>query len=91
VPQRRFFFTAARPEEAASRAHRDLVADEISGPTTRRRAVVGFFPFNPQIHNPWICGRRWPCEEIRVTLTLALFFFVFFSFLFFYPGHGAAA
>jgi hypothetical protein len=28
------------------------------GPTTRRRAVVGFYPRSPQIHDPWICGRQ---------------------------------
>jgi hypothetical protein len=37
-------------------------AGEILGPTTHRRAVVGFYSRSPQIHNPWICGRR--CEEI---------------------------
>jgi hypothetical protein len=28
------------------------------GLTTRRRAVVEFYPCSPQIHNSWICGRR---------------------------------
>jgi hypothetical protein len=29
---------------------------EILGPTTHQRAVVGFYPHSPQIHDPWICG-----------------------------------
>jgi hypothetical protein len=33
-------------------------AGEILGLTTRRRVVVAFYPHSPQIHDPWICGRR---------------------------------
>jgi hypothetical protein len=65
-PQRRFF-AFARPDEAASIGSVEIsspmqiqkrCASEILGPTTRRLAVVGFYPHSPQIHNPWICGRR---------------------------------
>jgi hypothetical protein len=64
-PQRHFF-AFARPDEAASIGFIEIssptqiqkrCAGEILGPTTRRLAVVGFYPRSPQIHNPWICGR----------------------------------
>jgi hypothetical protein len=69
-------------------------ADEILGLTTRRRAVVGFYPRILQIHDPWICGRRWPRGDPGKTLLLSPFFSFFLSsFLsfFFYPGHRKAA
>jgi hypothetical protein len=58
-PQRRFF-AFARPYEAASNDSIKIssstqiqkrCAGEILGLTTRRRAVVGFYPRSPQIHN----------------------------------------
>jgi hypothetical protein len=58
-PQQRFF-VFARPDEAASNGSikissltqiQKMCAGEILGPTTRRRAVVGFYPRSPQIHN----------------------------------------
>jgi hypothetical protein len=65
-PQRRFF-AFARPDEVASvgsvevssptQIHKRYVG-EILGTTTHRLAVVRFYPRSPQIHNPWICGRR---------------------------------
>jgi hypothetical protein len=54
------FFTFARPDEAASNGSvkissptqiQERCTDEILGPTTRRRAVVVFYPRSPQIHN----------------------------------------
>jgi hypothetical protein len=65
-PQQRFF-VFARPDEAASNGSvkissptqiQERCAGEILGPTTRRLVVVGFYPHSPQIHNPWIFGRR---------------------------------
>jgi hypothetical protein len=65
-PQRRFF-AFARPDEAASNGSikissptqiQERCVSEILGPTTHRRAVVEFYPRSPQIHDPWICGRR---------------------------------
>jgi hypothetical protein len=65
-PQWRFF-TFARPDEAASNDSvkisspmqiQERCVGEILGPTTRRRAVVEIYPRSPQIHNPWIYGRR---------------------------------
>jgi hypothetical protein len=61
------FFTFARPDEVASIGSIKIsspthiqkrCAGEILGPTTHRLAVVGFYLHSPQIHNPWICGRR---------------------------------
>jgi hypothetical protein len=58
-PQRHFF-TFARPDEAARNGSikissptqiQERCTGEILGPTTRRRAVVGFYPRSPQIHD----------------------------------------
>jgi hypothetical protein len=87
-PQRRFF-TFARPDEAASNGSvkissptqiQERCAGEISDPTTRRRAMVGFYPRSPQIHDG-------DCEEIQVKKNPTPPS-PFLSFFFFYPGHG---
>jgi hypothetical protein len=50
-PQRRFF-AFARPDETASNGSVKISSStQIQNPTTRRRAVVGFYPRSPQIHN----------------------------------------
>jgi hypothetical protein len=58
-PQRHFF-AFARPDEAASNGSVKILSPtqiqercigEILDLTTRRRAVVGFYPRSPQIHN----------------------------------------
>jgi hypothetical protein len=65
-PQQRFF-AFARPDEVASVGSIEIssptqiqkrCAGGILVPTTRRLVVVGFYPRSPQIHSPWICGRR---------------------------------
>jgi hypothetical protein len=49
--------TARRQGSSPAQIHKRSTG-EILGSTTHRRAVVGFYPRSPQIHNLWICGRR---------------------------------
>jgi hypothetical protein len=98
-PQR-CFFASARPNETASNARPDLVAD--ADPEEVRRRDLG-----PD-HTPTSGGRVLPAHPadprpVDPRLTVAgdlgkpydslsfLFFLLSLSFFFFYPGHGKTA
>jgi hypothetical protein len=53
--------------------------------------VVGFYPRIPQIHDPWICGRRWPRGDPGKKPYSSLSFFSFSFFFFFLSSSSTPA